>query len=89
MMPCHLSYQAYRIVEEIKGPNDPKSKHVSTAMLLGRHDSYRTFVMFHAFAWVFVLIDVCTVSFQKVLPLCLLPWVVSQINSMRGMKSGG
>ncbi|CAG9333466.1 unnamed protein product [Blepharisma stoltei] len=87
MIPTHLLYQNWKIIFELCAfSEDIKAKTVTTAVLLGRHECYRLFVVLNLFIALYTIIDIISYGSIRGLTFLLLPWLFSQILRLRNMK---
>lgn len=86
-LPIHLVAECTRLVIELQTfTEDSKNSYITTAVLLGKHDSFRQFGMFHLLTMLFCLVDALTMKYHRALPLLLLPIVGLQVYYVRNGK---
>lgn len=86
-LPIHLVIECTRLILELQTlTEDAKNNHVTTAVLLGKHDSFRQFGLFHLFTVLFCIIDAITMKYHRMLPLMLSPLVAIQAYYLRNGK---
>lgn len=86
-LPIHLVIECTRLIIELQTiTDDSKNNYITTAVLLGKHDCFRQFGVFHLFTMLFCLIDALTMRYSRALPLVLLPLTVVQIYYVRNGK---
>mmetsp|Transcript_31240 Transcript_31240/g.30885 ORF Transcript_31240/g.30885 Transcript_31240/m.30885 type:complete len:106 (+) Transcript_31240:517-834(+) len=62
-------------------------KIITTAILLGKHDSFKLFLTMHIFAAAYVVIDSLSDSFFRLMPLALIPWLVNLCYKVRLLRT--
>jgi 1,4-dihydroxy-2-naphthoate octaprenyltransferase len=82
--PAHFLIQGAIIARETQGfEQTANSGSQNTPILLGRHDAFRLFFLFHMFAFIFIAIDAVAISWMRALPLLTIPWSLSLIYSFK------
>ena len=52
---------------------------------MGRHGSFRMFLLMHLFSWIYIGLDI-NYAYIRGLPLCLIPWAAYQIKTIRALE---
>ena len=65
---------------------DFKERKRTSAILMGRYDTYRVFTLLQVIVFVLTVIDMLSISFLRGLPLILIPWDGYFIFRIRNMK---
>jgi 1,4-dihydroxy-2-naphthoate octaprenyltransferase len=88
--PAHFLIQGAILARETSGFEESANSGVrNTPILLGRHDAFRLFFLFHMFAFVFIGIDTVSLEWLRGLPMILLPWSLSLIYSFKQFYLSG
>lgn len=88
-LASHAVYQAWRILYEYQSYSvDLKKGKLTTAVLLGKHDCFRMFVVFNVLSWAYVVVDALSEGYASGLPLVLIVWCVVEITRFKNSELG-
>ena len=86
-LPVFFVYEAWYLVKEIdNSPSDLSNKHVTTAILMGRHGFFRLFFLLNIFSWIYLVLDM-NFSYTLGLPLLLQPWSLLLISRAKSFDT--